>query len=173
MLRLLAPDQYLRSAMDVDLEALKKEGVKGLIVDLDNTIVPRYEDEPSQELKEWLEKVRGSGLRVVIVSNNWTSRVRDIAEELGVALVRGARKPFPGSFKNGMRLLGTASSETAVIGDQIFTDVLGANRLGLRTVLVVPMSEREMLHTRMLRKLEYRVLNALVRRQLIEPNVRG
>ncbi len=173
MLRLLTPDQYLQSVMDLDLGALKKEGVKGLIVDLDNTIVPRYENEPSEGLRRWLSNVQSAGLAIVIVSNNWTNRVRDIAADLGVALVRGAGKPFPSAFRNGMRILGTTPSETAVIGDQLFTDVLGANRLGLHTVLVVPLSEREMLHTRLLRRLEYRVLNALVRRRLIPGNVRG
>jgi len=172
MLKLLAPRQYIRSALDVDLEDLKARGVRGLIVDLDNTIVPRYESQPSSELKGWLDTVKSEGFGVVVVSNNWTSRVREIAEELDVRLIRGARKPLAASFKNGMRLLGTAPVETAVIGDQLFTDVLGGNRLGLHTVLVVPMSEREMVHTRVLRRLEYRVLNALAKRQLISSNVR-
>lgn len=172
MLSRLAPDQYLASAMDVDLDALGNTGVKGLIVDLDNTLVPRYENEPPDELKAWLEHVRDAGLGVVIVSNNWTARVGAIAEELGVAIVKGAGKPLAKAFRQGMKMLGTAPQETAVIGDQLFTDVLGGNRLGLHTVLVVPLSEREMLHTRILRKLEWRVLRALARRRMISPDAR-
>lgn len=172
MLARFAPDQYLASAMEVDLAVLKDAGVRGLIVDLDNTLVPRYEKEPSDELKQWLQRVHDAGLGVCIVSNNWTSRVAAIADELGVSIVRGAGKPLAKAFRQGMKILSTAPNETAVIGDQLFTDVLGGNRLGLYTVLVVPLSEKEMLHTRILRRLEHRVLNALVRRQLISPDVR-
>lgn len=172
MLSRLAPDQYLGSAMDVDLAALKADGVEGLIVDLDNTLVPRYESEPSDELKRWLLRVSEANLAVVIVSNNWTARVGAIAEELGVSIVKGAGKPLAKAFRQGMKILGTTPEETAVIGDQLFTDVLGGNRLGLHTVLVVPLSEKEMLHTRVLRRLEVRVLGLLAKKQMIGPDVR-
>jgi len=151
---------------------LVAQGVRGLIVDLDNTLVPRYESEPSDQLKDWLRGVSDAGLGVVIVSNNWTSRVGAIADELGVAVVKGAGKPLAKAFRQGMRVLGTRPEETAVIGDQLFTDVLGGNRLGLHTVLVVPLSEHEMVHTRILRKLEIRVLGAMARRKMITSDVR-
>ncbi len=171
MLRRFAPNEYLASAIEVDLQALKARGIEGLIVDLDNTLVPRYEDEPSEELKGWLQEVARAGLRVCIVSNNWTSRVAAIASELGVSIVKGAGKPLAKAFRQGMRILGTRPAETAVIGDQLFTDVLGGNRLGLYTVLVVPLSDKEMLHTRVLRKLECRVLDALAKRRMISSDV--
>lgn len=172
MLARFAPDQYLASAFDIDLAALKADGVKGLIVDLDNTLVPRYEDEPSHELRRWLKQVREVGLPVCVVSNNWTARVAAIAEDLGLAVVKGAGKPFARAFRQGMRVLGTKPEETAVIGDQLFTDVLGGNRLGMHTVLVVPLSEQEMLHTRILRKAERRILGAMARRRIIGSDVR-
>lgn len=172
MLKRLAPDQYLASAMDVDLASLKASGVEGLIVDLDNTLVPRYENEPSDDLRGWLEAVGDMGLRICIVSNNWTSRVGAIADELGVSIIKGAGKPLAKAFRQGMEILGTTPSQTAVIGDQLFTDVLGGNRLGIHTVLVVPLSDKEMIHTRVLRRLECRVLDALVRRRMIGPDVR-
>jgi len=168
VLRRFAPNEYLDSAIDIDLQALKTGGIEGLIVDLDNTLVPRYENQPSEELKGWLQDVARAQLRVCIVSNNWTSRVAAIADELGVSIVKGAGKPLAKAFKQGMRILGTQPGQTAVIGDQLFTDVLGGNRAGLYTVLVVPLSEHEMLHTRVLRKLECRVLDALARKRMIE-----
>lgn len=167
ILSAFAPDEYLSRVMDVDLAKLRESGIKGLILDLDNTLVPRYESETSVELKDWLRRVDDVGLGVCIVSNNFTARVGAIAKELGLRVVKGAGKPLASAFKQGMRVLGTVPAETAVVGDQVFTDVLGGNRLGMHTILVVPLSEKEMLHTRILRKLECRVLHALAKRRMI------
>ena len=158
MLEKLFPDNYYDSIYDIKLSDLKAEGIKGIIFDLDNTIVPRNLSVATEGLKNWLSRLKDEGFEVCIVSNNWKLRVESIAEQLGVPLVARAAKPRKGAFKRALNILGTGRNETVVVGDQIFTDVLGGNISGLRTVLVMPMSNHEAPHTKILRYLERLVM---------------
>lgn len=163
VLRWLAPDEYLPSVRHVDLRRLQARGIRGLIVDLDNTLAPWRGGPPSPELVAWVAEARRLGLGVCIVSNNWGERVQAVGRVLGVPVVRGAVKPRRSAFRRALALLGTTPQETAVIGDQLFTDVLGGKRLGMYTVLVVPLSRREFVGTRLVRRLERWVLRRLQR----------
>ncbi|MDI6891848.1 MAG: YqeG family HAD IIIA-type phosphatase [Actinomycetota bacterium] len=167
LLERFRPDGYHDSIFDVDMEELKRGGITGLVVDLDNTLVPRYEREAPEQVHKWLEGVIERGFKVCIVSNNWAGRVKTIADELGLSLVAPAGKPRSGAFVQAMEILGTSRSQTAVIGDQLFTDILGGNLAGLVTILVVPISPREPLHTRILRRLERIVLRRLQKKDLL------
>jgi HAD superfamily phosphatase (TIGR01668 family) len=158
VLEKLFPDNYYDSIYDIKLSDLKAEGIKGIIFDLDNTIVPRNLSVATEGLKNWLSRLKDEGFEVCIVSNNWKLRVESIAEQLGVPLVARAAKPRKGAFKRALNILGTGRNETVVVGDQIFTDVLGGNISGLRTVLVMPMSNHEAPHTKILRYLERLVM---------------
>lgn len=154
MLTKLYPREYCKSVLDIDLEALKRLGIRGLVVDLDNTIVARDSHVPTDELKSWLARAKSMGFKLCILSNNWMNRVSRIAKQLDLPLVARAAKPRRKAFTQAMDEIGTTVETTAVIGDQIFTDVLGGNLAGLYTILVVPISDREAPHTRVLRRLE-------------------
>lgn len=162
MMKLLQPKLLISSIYELDISLLKKRGVRGLIMDLDNTLVAWNHPDASGELKAWLAKVRVHGLEMCIVSNNLSHRVEQFADNIGVMSVPKAAKPRRRSFRVAMRKMGTHHRNTAVIGDQVFTDILGGNRLKLFTILVSPISREEYWMTRIVRKVEH----ALVRGRL-------
>ncbi|MCD1258439.1 YqeG family HAD IIIA-type phosphatase [Paenibacillus athensensis] len=143
MLRKLVPKQSVRTIYDIQIDQLWSFGVRGIITDLDNTLVGARDPHATPELIEWLAQVRKLGFKVVIVSNNRRGRVSAFAEPLGIPFIYGAKKPTNVAFHKAMRLLGTNARQTAVIGDQMLTDVLGGNRMGLYTILVQPISVRD------------------------------
>lgn len=168
LLRLLTPNRYLPSIHALQPAELAAQGISGLIVDLDNTLIPWHGGDPAdRRLADLVSSFADAGIKVCIVSNNWGPRVDAFGEALQVPVVPRAMKPRRGPFRRAMELLGTTTGETAVVGDQLFTDILGGNRLGLYTILVRPMSTREFVGTRMVRRLERIVLSALSRRGLL------
>ncbi len=154
MIKLLQPRLFLTSVFDLDLARLRERGVHGLIMDLDNTLVGWNRPDLSRELKVWFQEVRDHGFKMCIVSNNLTDRVEQFAEKVGVMAIPKAAKPRRRSFRLAMRRMGTTRHTTAVIGDQVFTDILGGNRLRLFTILVHPIDAREYWTTRLVRKVE-------------------
>lgn len=158
MLAILFPDHYYDSIYDISLEELQEDGIKGIILDLDNTIIARNSSVATEELKRWLEQVQAAGFEACILSNNWKQRVAGVAAQVKLPLVARAAKPRKGAFKRAMDVLGTQGDTTVVVGDQIFTDVFGGNLAGLHTILVAPMSNHEAFHTRFLRQLEKLVI---------------
>lgn len=161
MLNKMVPDLYVPSIYEIDFNHLQRQGMKGIIVDLDNTLVEAYRPDATPELLSWLDQLRGMGFRVMIVSNNNRTRVANFATPLRVPHIHRAKKPFTASFQRAMRRLETVPEETVMIGDQLLTDVLGGNRLGLFTILVSPISETEGLFTRINRRIERIVLRRL------------
>ena len=165
MLRILFPHMYVPSILDIDPLYLKERGIKALLLDLDNTIIPRDSEEFSQEVVLWFKRFREQGLKLCVVSNNGSVRVNKLVAPLEIPSVVRAVKPRRQAFRKGMELLGVTHSETAVVGDQIFTDILGGNRLGLFTILVVPMAGKEFWATSLInRRLEKLVLKKIARR---------
>lgn len=155
---ILEPDLYYTSVHAIDLPLLERSGVRALLVDLDNTLLPRDTKVVPPELAEWAARLSAAGFRCCLVSNNWHASVERVAAQLGFEIVPKALKPFPRAFRRAMAILGAAPAECAVIGDQLFTDILGGNRLGLTTVLVEPLSRTDLPHTLLLRLIERRVL---------------
>lgn len=155
---LLTPDLYYGSVAAVDLDDLACRGVTALLIDLDNTLLPRDTSRFTGEALDFAARVRDQGMRACLVSNNWHGRVHRAAEELGFELVPRALKPLPFAFTKGLKILDARPAEAAVIGDQLFTDVLGGNLVGAVTVLVRPLSATDLPHTLLLRKLEAAVL---------------
>ncbi|MCL5116611.1 MAG: YqeG family HAD IIIA-type phosphatase [Firmicutes bacterium] len=158
MIQILQPQLFVQSIYDIDLPRLIDRGVKGLILDLDNTLVGWNQPTASDELMLWLSQVRQHQLKTCIVSNNLSDRVEAFSRHIGVMAIAKAAKPRRRAFRLAMRKMGTHHQETAVVGDQIFTDILGGNRLQLFTILVKPMSEREFWTTQMVRRLEKMVM---------------
>ncbi len=106
-------------------------------------------------MRRWLEAARRKGMRLAMASNAIRGRrVVDLAKDLEVPVVKQAGKPFPVAFRRAMAAMGTDPSTTCAVGDQVFTDMLGANWLGLTTVLVKPLSKHESPHTRLIRLVE-------------------
>lgn len=143
MLERFFPRLYADSANHVPYDELKAAGVRGLVFDIDNTLAPHDTPYPSAGAVALLTRLRGLGFGVCLVSNNSPARVAGFADGLGLPCVPRARKPLLSGIRKAMSLLGTDSAATALIGDQVFTDVWCGNRLGLYTVLVKPMSGRD------------------------------
>ncbi len=165
MYSLLYPDMFISSLFHLEPELLLQRGIKNILFDLDNTIVPRDKPKFEQAVEEWLNNLLNLGFRVAIVSNNSPQRVNSLAGPLNVPAVNRAIKPMKKAFKTGITILNAAPENTAVLGDQIFTDILGGNRLGLFTILVVPLEGKEFWATSLLnRRLERLVIKKIERR---------
>lgn len=154
MYRLLCPNLAVDSLFAIDLDALAGQGIRGVIFDLDNTIIPWDSREMDAAIVAWLEDVLASGFKVAIVSNNWRGRVREIAARFDLPFVSRAYKPAKTGFRRALAALGLEPGEAVVVGDQLFTDVLGGNRLGLMTIWVKPLTAREFIGTRIHRRFE-------------------
>lgn len=164
MFELFTPTFQAQSLDSISIEQLVRSGIKGLIIDLDNTMTPWNDLEVGPKVVEWFEKIHAAGIKACVVSNNKRKqRVAVVAERIGIPFIFRATKPRRRAFRAGMQLLGTGQKDTAVIGDQLFTDIMGGNRLGLSTILVLPISDREFIGTRFMRMAE-RVLVWLMKR---------
>ena len=155
MIGILRPDFQYESLQDIPLETLKQNGIKGLLLDLDNTIAPWNDNTLTREVIDWFEKLKGSGISACIVSNNRRpERVAAVADVLEILYIYKAAKPSRKAFHKGTETLGMKTHEVAVVGDQLFTDIFGGNRAGLKTILVSPIHEREFAGTKVLRFME-------------------
>lgn len=140
MLNKLVPRLKADTIFDIPLDVLWDKGIRGIITDLDNTLVGAKVPLATPELVRWLEKVRAKGFQVVIVSNNNKLRVSAFADPIVVPFISSAKKPMNGAFRKAMKLMELTPAQTAVVGDQMLTDVLGGNRMGLFTILVKPIA---------------------------------
>ncbi|MBN6888950.1 putative phosphatase [Cytobacillus horneckiae] len=159
MLKNFLPDQHVKTVFEVTPELLKEQGVKGIITDLDNTLVEWDRPHATPQLIKWFEELKMSDIKVTIVSNNNESRVRAFSDPLNIPFIYQARKPMGRAFKRALREMNLTQKETVVIGDQLLTDVLGGNRSGFNTILVVPVAQTDGFMTRFNRKIERRILN--------------
>lgn len=151
----LLPNMKVNSVYDINLDELAARGVRGIITDLDNTLVGAKEPLATPKLIAWLELVRSKGISVVIVSNNNQSRVDKFAAPLQIPFIHAARKPAGKAFRKALKLLNLPAEQTVMIGDQMLTDVLGGNRMGLYTILVQAISPSdEGIMTRVNRRIE-------------------
>ena len=172
MISKLTPNEYYDTIFDINPTHLIDIGIKGIIIDLDNTLVPRNEVYTPAELIEWLDEMKKEGLKLVIVSNNSKTRCGVVAKKLDLPLIALAKKPWRIAFSKGLKEIKSKVDESAVIGDQLFTDVLGGNRMGLHTILVVPLSGKEFFATKFFRKVEKVVLRRLENKKLIPKDER-
>lgn len=139
---LLRPKEFASSVFTIDIEGLYKKGIRGFIVDLDDTLIPRPEYRIPFSIYSWVEKVKERGIKVCIVSNGGgAKRVEYISDSLNVKGFSLSFKPLPFAFKKALAHLGTSPAQTVVIGDQIITDVVGGNLIGAYTILVKPVSK--------------------------------
>ncbi len=142
MLERFYPGEYVDSTYQIDFERLYEEGYRGIIFDIDNTLVPH--GAPADERACALfARLKQLGYSCMLLSNNKEPRVKMFHDAVDVAYIYRAGKPNPASYKKAMELMGTDCTNTLFVGDQIFTDVYGANRTGIRTILVKPFIPRK------------------------------
>jgi uncharacterized protein len=159
VLNYFLPDQHVKSIFDITPESLKEKGVKGIITDLDNTLVEWDRPNATPKLIEWFENMKKHQILVTIVSNNNEERVKFFADPLVTPYIYRARKPMTKAFDKAVKDMGLKKEDTVVIGDQLLTDVLGGNRGGYHTILVVPVAKTDGLVTKFNRTVERRILD--------------
>ncbi len=138
----LYPDEYVDSTYQIDFEQLYKEGYRGIIFDIDNTLVPHGAPADERAINLF-EKLTQIGFSCILLSNNKEPRVKMFNDAVHAAYIHKAGKPKPSGYRRAMKKLGTDEQTTVFVGDQIFTDVCGANLAGIRTFLVKPIHPKE------------------------------
>lgn len=161
--KLFVPSETVENLFNVNLYKLKDKKIKGIILDMDNTIIPYNTAIIDDKTKRWMEEAKEVNFKMVILSNATlgSKKVKKVAQELQLPAFTFSGKPFPFGFRNALQLLGTAEKETVIIGDQLLTDILGGNILGLYTILVRPLSSREFFTTKINRWLEKVILKLI------------
>lgn len=132
----LLPNMILPSLPDLTPKMLKNRGIQLLMLDFDNTIVPYTTDHPSRRMEKWLQKMQASSIRICVVSNSKRDRVPQFCRKYGIDCVTRAKKPFSKGIRECLERYGTEPGSAALVGDQIFTDTLGANAAGVTSILV-------------------------------------
>lgn len=153
-MKLLEPWMKVDKVSVIDLDMLLSQGIDTLLLDMDNTVVPWHTFNVDEKTGSWIDRAKALGFKICIISNNQKWRIVKITAVLGVHGVWGACKPLLGGYLKALRKLGSKKHASVFVGDQIFTDIFGANILGVRTILVRPLSRRELLWTRIMRRLE-------------------
>lgn len=142
-LHLLTPHWRAGTVTEIRLELLRRLGIRALLLDLDNTLLAFRSPRVAADVEQWLVAARDAGFRLCLVSNARPARLQVHADQLGIPMVGGAQKPRRRALRRAMTMLRVEPAETAMIGDQVFADVLVGNRLGLYTILVTPLSARD------------------------------
>lgn len=165
--RLFLPNQYVKSIYEIDFDKLKERNIKGVITDLDNTLVGWDEADPTPGVEAWFKGLSGHNIKVTIVSNNNEARVKSFSKNLDVDYIFKARKPLGKSLIKATKQMGLNKDEVVIIGDQVLTDVFGGNHNGLYTIMVVPVKNSDGFATKLNRMIERRLLNYFKRKGYI------
>lgn len=157
MLKAFYPDRIAESAYEIPYDYYCAQGIRGVIFDIDNTLVPHGAPADKRAV-ELFERLRRIGFRSCFLSNNQIGRVASFNDRIGEQFIENAHKPAVGGYERAMELLGTDRSNTIFIGDQLFTDIYGAKRAGIRNILVKPIHPKEEIQIVLKRYLEKIVL---------------
>jgi HAD superfamily phosphatase (TIGR01668 family) len=167
MKNLLKADAYVNSIYDITPEMLKNKGIYGLILDIDNTLVATHIDEADEKVISFIESLKESGIKAIIVSNGRKRRVELFCEPLGIEFLYQAHKPLGGGFKKAVEIMNLPYNQVAILGDQLFTDVLGGNLKGIFSILVKPIDLDEPLFIKFKRIFEKPFLKNIEYRDII------
>jgi HAD superfamily phosphatase (TIGR01668 family) len=163
MLGFFRPTKYATRISQIDPDELRARGIRGAICDLDNTLVGFRTLAPLEEDAAWVRRAHDAGVAVAVLTNNGTPWAAEVAKDLGVPCIPRARKPLPHGFRRAVKVLELEPEECVVIGDQLFTDVLGAKLAGLEVILVDPLVRYDPWNTRPLRWIERIVMRGVPR----------
>lgn len=158
-MKCFVPEYYFDTFDMASAEFLSSIGVKGIILDVDNTLEPYENALPGEHVKAWLQSLSAAGIGVAIVSNNNAERIDLFNSELGLPAYSRAKKPFKKNILKAINDLTISPDEAIFMGDQIFTDVWAAHNAGIRAILVPPIKDKRDLLTRFKRWLEIPVLS--------------
>lgn len=166
---LLKPTVSVERVTDITPKLLRAMGVDTLLLDIDNTLAAHDSPEPFPGSVAWSNKLREEGFQIIIVSNNYADRVGPFAEKYDLPYLCRAFKPLPSGYHRAAAVLHAKRRKTVVIGDQIFTDVLGANLSGMKSILLMPVVPEESLSFRVRRRLEKPLRKSLCRKGIHLP----
>ena len=156
------PSLYLDSVKNINPTLLKKNSIKGLILDVDNTLIDYYRN-LVEGAEKWCEELKNEGIKCIILSNsNKKRKVEEVAEKLNIDYIMFAKKPLKSGFKRALSKLELKPEEVAVVGDQLFTDVIGAKRMNMFSILVKQVGEKDIFITKLKRPIE----NAIIKKYL-------
>lgn len=162
MLELFKPTWMVHSIYSITVKQLRANGIKAVLVDLDNTLIAWNQPEATEESIIWIRTIKDAGIPVMILSNNSGSRIKEVADILDVGFVSRSMKPTTRAFKIAENKMGISADEMVMVGDQLITDVLGANRYDLRTILVKPLLASDAWNTKFNRFIEMKIMHALI-----------
>jgi HAD superfamily phosphatase (TIGR01668 family) len=158
------PDLYYDSIRHIDLDALKDKGIEGLILDIDNTLVPMHTKDADENAIGWVAELKKKGFKVCILSNAAKKRVARFNKEMSVTAIHRAYKPAGKAFLMAAEKMGLKPENVAVVGDQVFTDIYGGNKANMLTILVKPIDKKEILYVRLKRWPEKYIVSSFKRK---------
>lgn len=167
MLNIFVPDMYLKSIYDIDYKKLKKNGIKCIIFDLDNTIAALNVKKPTKKLKDLIEDIKDLKLKVLIVSNSPKKRVEPFKDILSVDSSYLSWKPLKRKYNKILKIYRLKPSEVACVGDQLLTDIWGANRMDFLSILVNPIGKTDFVLTKFNRLVEPFIYEQLSKKELL------
>lgn len=157
----LKPNLYIEHYKDIDLNFIRQKGIKALFIDVDNTLVPYFEPLPTDEAKEFISKCLALDFKICIISNNTQERVDRFASSINLPYYHFASKPLPFKYIKAMKEMHLNKKEIAVLGDQLMTDVIGGKLMGFMTILQKPLVEKDLIYTKINRKIEKSLLKLM------------
>ena len=159
----LLPDYIFPTYRDVTVDFLKSIGIKALLIDIDNTLAPYEMPEPDDNIRAWFKALEENGISATLVSNNDRERVELFNATLGLPAYYKSGKPFAKNLKKAMAAMGTDKSDTAMLGDQLLTDAAAGKHIGLRTIIVPPIKDKNNAFFRSKRAMEVRHIKKYVK----------
>jgi len=158
-MKLLHPNEYAHSVLDIDINKLWERGIRNLVIDLEDTLITKGNWDIKSKIHDWLNSVKEKGFGVCLVTNSfYFKKVSEFSKRINMPVINAAFKPFPFAFWRAMKIVGGTTQNTAVIGDQLFMDILGGNFVGTHTILVKHISKENNFLRKMMRELEKKFL---------------
>ena len=155
------PNAYFKRVEEITIEFLNKHKIKALLLDVDNTLVD-YSKKMTESVIKWAKELKGQGVKLYILSNtNDKAKIENIVKDLDIPYLHFAMKPLKRGFKKAQKELGEKSENVAIVGDQIFTDIIGGNRCHMYTILVEPINEKDFWYTMWKRPIERKIKNKI------------
>ncbi len=148
------PNKYIKSVQKITIEYLRENNIKALLLDVDNTLID-FNKNIQEGTKQWCESLKKEGIKFCILSNsNHEEKVKMVSEKLGIHYIFFAMKPLKKGYQKALDYIKEKPENVAMVGDQIFTDIIGANRMKIKSILVEPIEEKDILITRIKRPIE-------------------
>ena len=161
----LYPKLYVENIKAISVEFLKENNIKAVILDMDNTLID-FNQNILEGAKQWCDNLKNNGIKLIIVSNsNKKEKLEKVSKQLEIEYILFAMKPLKKGFKKAIKKLGEKPENIAAIGDQVFTDVIGANHAHMYSILVKPLDKKDILLTVIKRPLENYILKKYVERE--------